>query len=142
MRTKDLSEVETVSSLVAQIAEGCRHARAAVVLQKNARGMSARSPEGQAARAERLRRDASKVLQALIRMRFAKRRAAIRRESIRREIRRRERRAATSLQSVVRVAQAKCLAKMLRYLKKDAAGQGGLPSRWRRCATGSGGPLN
>ena len=68
--------------LVAQIAEGCRHARAAVVLQKNARGMSARSPEGQAARAERLRRDASKILQALIRMRFAKRRAAIRRESI------------------------------------------------------------
>merc|ERR1712147_239070 len=54
-------------------------------------------------------------------MRFAKRRAAIRRESIRREIRRRERKAATSLQSVVRVAQAKCLAKMLRYLKKDAA---------------------
>ena len=68
-----------------------------------------------------MRRDASKVLQALIRMRFAKRRAAIRRESIRREIRRREKKAATSLQSVVRVAQAKCLSKMLRYLKKDAA---------------------
>ena len=45
--------------LVAQIAEGCRHARAAVVLQKNARGMSARS--GRPGRSGgTLRRDASR----------------------------------------------------------------------------------
>ena len=107
--------------LVAQIAEGCRHARAATVLQSAFRGFEARSPEGRAAKAERMRRDASIILQAMVRKRLGKRRFAIRLEGMRRERRRVERIGAIALQSIVRQTQAVALLKQMRYLRRDAA---------------------
>ena len=72
-------------------------------------------------------------------MRFAKRRAAIRRESVEREIRRREkkrpRHCNPSYESLKPSASRRCCATSRRTPR---ARRRWPPSRWRRCATGSG----